>query len=73
MKLNQEQYEKIRCCFPKQRKPAKIRNLDALNAVLYLEQFPEIMRKKEARPGIAGQGGLTPGKDDNEVMRFPDR
>jgi len=22
-----------------------------------LEQFPEIMRKKEARPGITGQGG----------------
>jgi len=36
MKLNQEQYERIRDCFPKQRKLAKIRNLDVLNAVLYL-------------------------------------
>jgi len=36
MKLNKEQYEKINGCFPKQRKPAKIRNLDVLNAVLYL-------------------------------------
>ena len=36
MKLNQEQYERIRDCFPKQRKPAKISNLDVLNAVLYL-------------------------------------
>lgn len=36
MKLNEEQYEKIGDCFPKQRKPAKIRNLDVLNAVLYL-------------------------------------
>ncbi len=36
MKLNQNQYEKISVCFPKQRKPAKIRNLDVLNAVLYL-------------------------------------
>lgn len=36
MKLNEEQYERISDCFPKQRKPAKIRNLDVLNAVLYL-------------------------------------
>jgi transposase len=36
MKLQKEQYEKIRECFPKQRKPAKISNLDVLNAVLYL-------------------------------------
>jgi len=31
-----EQYEKIKDYFPKQRKPAKISNLDVLNAVLYL-------------------------------------
>ncbi len=36
MKLNEEQYEKIKSCFPKQRKPAKISNLDVLNALLYL-------------------------------------
>jgi len=36
MKLNQEQYEKNSNCFPRQRKPAKISNLDVLNAVLYL-------------------------------------
>ncbi len=36
MKLQKEQYEKIKDCFPKQRKPAKISNLDVLNAVLYL-------------------------------------
>ncbi len=36
MELNKEQYEKISGCFPKQRKPAKISNLDVLNAVLYL-------------------------------------
>lgn len=36
MKLNEEQYERIRDCFPKQHKPAKIRNLDVLNALLYL-------------------------------------
>jgi len=36
MKVNQEQYEKIIGCFPKQRKPAKIRNLDVLNVALYL-------------------------------------
>ena len=36
MKLQKEQYEKIKDYFPKQRKPAKISNLDVLNAVLYL-------------------------------------
>lgn len=36
MELKKEQYEKIQECFPKQRKPAKISNLDVLNAVLYL-------------------------------------
>lgn len=34
--MKREQYEKIQECFPKQRKPAKISNLDVLNAVLYL-------------------------------------
>ena len=29
-------YEQIKECFPKQRKPAKISNLDVLNAVLYV-------------------------------------
>ncbi len=36
MKLTKEQYEKIAECFPKHRKPAKISNLDILNALLYL-------------------------------------
>ena len=36
MELNREQYEKIQECFPKQRKPAKISNLEVLNAVLYI-------------------------------------
>ena len=36
MELKKEEYEKIKACFPKQRKPAKISNLDVLNAVLYL-------------------------------------
>ena len=36
MKIQKEQYEKIKDCFPKQRKPAKISNMDVLNAVLYL-------------------------------------
>ena len=36
MKIQKEQYEKIKECFPKQRKPAKISNLYVLNAVLYL-------------------------------------
>ena len=29
-------YEQIKDCFPKQRKPAKISNLEVLNAVLYI-------------------------------------
>ena len=36
MKLNAKQYEKISECFPIHRKPAKISNLDVLNAVLYV-------------------------------------
>ena len=36
MELKKEQYERIRDCFPKQRKPAKISNLEVLNAVLYV-------------------------------------
>ena len=36
MELNRAQYEKIQDCFPKQRKPAKISNLEVLNAVLYV-------------------------------------
>jgi len=36
MELKKEQYDKIKDCFPKQRKPAKISNLDVLNAVLYV-------------------------------------
>ena len=36
MELKKEQYEKIKECFPKQRKPAKISNLEVLNAVLYV-------------------------------------
>ena len=36
MELKKEQYEQIKECFPKQRKPAKISNLDVLNAVLYV-------------------------------------
>ena len=36
MELKKEHYEKIKDCFPKQSKPAKISNLDVLNAVLYL-------------------------------------
>ena len=36
MELKKEQYERIRGCFPKQRKPAKISNLEVLNAVLYV-------------------------------------
>ena len=36
MKLTQKQYEKIEHCFPVHRKPAKISNLDALNAILYV-------------------------------------
>ena len=36
MEMKKEQYEQIKECFPKQRKPAKISNLDVLNAVLYV-------------------------------------
>ena len=36
MELRKEQYEQIKDCFPKQRKPAKISNLEVLNAVLYV-------------------------------------
>ena len=36
MELRKEQYEQIKECFPKQRKPAKISNLEVLNAVLYV-------------------------------------
>ena len=36
MELRKEQYEQIKECFPKHRKPAKISNLDVLNAVLYV-------------------------------------
>ena len=34
--ITQEKYEEIKECFPKQRKPAKISNLEVLNAVLYV-------------------------------------
>ena len=36
MELQKEQYEQIKDCFSKQRKPAKISNLEVLNAVLYV-------------------------------------
>lgn len=36
MELQKEQYEQIKECFPKQRKPAKISNPDVLNAVPYV-------------------------------------
>ena len=36
MEITKEQYEKIRECFPKQRKAAKISNVEVLNAVLYV-------------------------------------
>ena len=36
MELKKEQYEEIKECFPEQRKPAKISNLEVLNAVLYV-------------------------------------
>jgi transposase len=36
MERKKEQYDKIKDCFPKQRKPAKISNQDVLNAVLYV-------------------------------------
>jgi len=42
-----------------------------------LEQFPEIMGKRKRGRGLQDKaedaGGLTPVRDDNEVMRFPDR
>ena len=38
MKIKKEQYEQIKECFPKQRKAAKISNLDVLNAVLYIAE-----------------------------------
>ena len=36
MEIKKEQYEQIKECFSKQRKPAKISNLDVLNAALYV-------------------------------------
>ena len=36
MEIQKEHYEQISECFPKQRKPAKISNLDVLNAALYV-------------------------------------
>ena len=36
MELTKEQDARISECFPKQRKPAKISNLEVLNAVLYV-------------------------------------
>ena len=36
MELKKEQYEGISECFPKQRKPAKISNMEVLNSVLYV-------------------------------------
>ena len=36
MELSKEQYARISECFPKQRKPAKISNLEVLDAVLYV-------------------------------------
>ena len=36
MKIEEKQYEQIKDCFPTQRKPAKISNLNVLNAVLHL-------------------------------------
>lgn len=36
MRLEKAQYERIKDCFPKQRKPAKISNLEVLNTVLYV-------------------------------------
>ena len=36
MELRKEQYEQIKDCFLKQRKPAKISSLEVLNAVLYI-------------------------------------
>jgi transposase len=36
MEITKEQYEKIEYCFPKHRKPARISNLEVLNALLYV-------------------------------------
>ena len=36
MEIKKSQYERISDCFPEQRKPAKISNLEVLNAVLYV-------------------------------------
>jgi hypothetical protein len=40
----------------------------------YLEQFPEIMRKRKRGQGAQGKvedaGGLTPVKDNNAALRF---
>ena len=36
MEIKKEQYEQIKECFSKQRKPTRIRNLDVLNAALYV-------------------------------------
>ena len=36
MELRKEQYEQIKNCFAKQRKPAKISNLEVIIAVLYI-------------------------------------
>ena len=36
MEIKKEQYEQIKECFPRQRKPAKISSLDVLNAALYV-------------------------------------
>jgi transposase len=36
MKLTEQQYRAIEDCFPRHRKPAKISNLDVMNAALYV-------------------------------------
>ena len=36
MEIKKEQYEQIKECVHKQRKPAKISNLDVMNAVVYV-------------------------------------
>ena len=45
--------------------------------LLFLEQFPEKMREKEAGAGSEGKaedaGGLTPVKDGSAPLRFLDR
>lgn len=35
-KIEEKQYEQIKDCFPRHRKPAKVSNLDVLNAVLHI-------------------------------------